>query len=429
MKERNFNPKQILIRTLGKQYQIKAIRGKDIVALNSKAILYIRSCKNLGVTKNFLGKFWFGITKSEYEKYADENLFIVYVCVFAPTQIDYLIFPSDRFEEIKKDIKLQSGQWKFNLLKTNDKRYYLQIPRKGRYDVTEFLNYFDFTPKEFRRGYFPELGEFKPRVTKKEELIVPPKEVVNLEDELLLTSKDSSHPKNFEIALAKFFNELGFSARRIGGSGETDVLIFEPVRFIVDAKSTKADSKSSINFTRIKRHMKKNDAEFMVIVSVGFDPAVCRDAEMEGATLIDVQTLITLLKIHREYVLSPFDYIEILKQPGIITNEKLSLLQEKIEDQNNMLIKSQVLLESLDFTPRNIDEIKGRIDLYCEQKQTPRIEKREIEKLLIFLSHDLLKIVNQKDGKYSLRFSPSLSKEKLKNTIRMLCTESLRLKR
>lgn len=169
--------------------------------------------------------------------------------------------------------------------------------------------------------------------------------------------------------------------------------------------------------------MKENNAEFMVIVSVGFDPAVGRDAEMEGATLIDVQTLITILKIHREHLLSPFDYIEILRQPGIITNEKLSLLEEKIEYQSSMLTKSLILLENLDFTPRNIDEIKGRIDLYCEQKQTSRIEKREIEELLIFLSHDLLGIVNQEDGKYSLRFVPSLSKEKLKSTIRMLCAK------
>jgi len=96
---------------------------------------------------------------------------------------------------------------------------------------------------------------------------------------------------------------------------------------------------------------------------------------------------------------------------------------------NNMLVKSLILLENLDFTSRNIDEIKGRIDMYCEQKQIqPVIDKREIEKLLTFLFHDLLMIVNQEDGKYSLRFPPPLSKEKLKNTIRRLCTESLGLK-
>lgn len=425
---KSVNPKQVLLEALRKQYQVESIRGSDVVALNSKTILYIRYNKNAGGTKNLIGKFWFGITKSEYEKYSKQNFFIVCACVFGPDEIDYLIFPSDKFDEIKKDIALQSGQWKFNLIKTNEKRYFLQISKKGKYDVTEFLNYFDFSPREFRRTYSPELRGFQPRVTKEERPSIC-KEPVPLEEELLMTAKDSSNPKNFEVALEKFFKEIGFSAKRIGGPGETDVLIFEPTRFIVDGKSTKVDSKSSINFTRIKRHMKENNAEFMIIASVGFDPAVGRDAEMEGATLIDVQTLITILKFHKEYVLSPFDYIEILKQPGMLTSEKISLLQEKVEHQSDVLNKSLVLLENLDFTPRNIDEIKGRADLYCEQNQTVRIEKKEIENLLIFLSHDLLGIVNHEDDKYSLRFSHPLSKEKFKCTIRMLCTNPLEAKR
>jgi len=422
-----FNPKQILIEALRKQYQIEPIRGSDVIALNSKAILYIRYNKNAGATKNLIGKFWFGITKSEYEKYSDQNFFIVCACVFAPDEIDYLIFPSDKFDAIKKDIALQSGQWKFNLLKTNEKSYLLEIPRKGKYEVTEFLNYFDFSPREFRRAYLPELGEFQPKVAK-EEIFPMPKKPMPLEEELLMTAKDSSNPKNFELALEKFFTEIGFPCERIGGPGETDVLVLEPIRFIVDGKSTKADAKSAINFTRIKRHMKENNGEFMVIVSVGFDPAVARDAEIERAALIDVQTLITILRIHREYVLSPFDYIEILKQPGIITGEKISPLQQKIEHQNNMLNKSMILLGNLDFTPRSIDEIKGRIDLYCEQNQILKIERNEVESLLIFLSHELLGIVNRKDNKFSLWFTSALSKEKLKSTIRMLCTKPLEIR-
>jgi len=259
----------------------------------------------------------------------------------------------------------------------------------------------------------------------KGEILAIPKKPMPLEEELLMTVKDSSNPQNFELALEKFFTEIGFPCKRIGGPGETDILVLEPVKFVVDGKSTKADAKSAINFTRIKRHMKESNGEFMVIVSVGFDPAVGKDAEIEGATLIDIQTLITVLKIHREYVLSPFDYIEILRQHGMVTGEKIGPLRQKIEHQINMLNKSMILLENLDFTPRNIDEIKGRIDLYCEQNQILKIERNEIESLLIFLSHDLLRIVNQKDNKFSLWFTPPLSKEKLKSTIRMLCTKPL----
>lgn len=419
---KHINPKQTLLETLKNWYQIESIRGLTLVALNSKAILYIRSNKNAGATKNLVGKFWFGITKSEYEKYYTQNLFIVCACVFAPDEIDYLVFPSDKFDELKKDIALHSGQWKFNLLKTNDKRWFLQISQRGKYEVTDFLNYFDFSPSEFRRTYWPSFGELQPKVAK-EEILPIPKQLMPLEDDLLRTAKDSSNPKNFELALEKFFSEVGFRCKRVGGPGETDVLVLEPVRFIVDGKSTKTDAKSAINFTRIKRHMKENNAEFMVIASVGFDPAVGKDAEMEGATLIDVQTLISLLKTHREYVLSPFDYVKILRQPGIISSEKLGALHERIEHERDIVSKSLILLENLDFTPRNIDEIKGRTDLYCEQNKTAKIEKTEIESLLVFLSHDLLRIVEQENNKFSLRFTPQLSREKLKSTIRILCTK------
>jgi hypothetical protein len=421
---RQSNPKQVLLETLKKQYQIESIRGSDVVALNSKAILYIRYNKNAGVTKNLIGKFWFGITKSEYEKYCIQNLFIVCACVFAPEEIDYLVFPSDMFDRIKKDIALHSGQWKFNLLKTNEQRWFLQISKKGKYEVTHFLNYFDFAPSDFRKTYWPSLGEFQPKVSKEEVLPVSERPIP-LEDELLVTAKDSGNPKNFELALEKFFTEIGFRCKRIGGPGETDVLVLEPVRFIVDGKSTKKDVKSSINFTRIKRHMKQNDAEFMVIVSVGFDPAVSRDAEMEGAVLIDVQTLISLLKTHKKYILSPFDYVEILRQPGIINSEKLSTLQKMIQYQREVVTKSLILIQNLDFTLRNVDEIKGRTDLYCEQNRLANIEKTQIESLLVFLSHDLLGIVERKNGKYSLRFTPQSSKEKLRNTIRILCATEL----
>ncbi|MCK4232721.1 hypothetical protein KAX21_07215, partial [candidate division WOR-3 bacterium] len=185
-----FDPKRVLIDNLSKSYQVHSIRGEGTVALNSEAILYIRSCKNLGATKNLLGRFWFGVTKNEYEKYSDQNSFVVCLCVFGSNEIDTLVFPFELFDEVKREIKLILGQWKFNLLKTNEKRYFLQISRKGKYDVTEFLNYFDFSPKEFRRTYSPSLGEFQPKVEQEK---TPPvsEKPITLERELLITAKDS----------------------------------------------------------------------------------------------------------------------------------------------------------------------------------------------------------------------------------------------
>ena len=403
------------------KYDVDKIRGKDIVSINSKAFLYIRYNKNAGSTQSYLGKFWFGVTKSEYEKYCEKNLFVICACVFNKNDIDYLIFPSCEFDKIINNLSLQSGQWKFTLLKNNLNRYFIQLPYRGKYDVTDFLNYFDFTPRYFKKGYVPEIGKIEPTLIKKDDLAEISKEIISLDSELLLSSKDSSNPKNFEIALEKAFREIGFSATRIGGPGETDILVSDPIRFIVDGKSTKAGSKSSVNFTRIKRHMKNNFAQFMVIVSVGFDPAVARDAEIEGATLIDVDTLINILRIHRENILSPFDYINIFKTSGIINEDKLKPLHDIVNHRNSMMEKMYILLKNMDFVSRSVDEIKGRVDLYCEQTNKPPFLKYEIENLLLFLSNDFFDIICQKDGNFSLRYSNLLAKKKLEHTMGNIC--------
>jgi len=38
-------PKQVLLEILKKHYQIEQIRGSNIIALNSKAILYLRTLR------------------------------------------------------------------------------------------------------------------------------------------------------------------------------------------------------------------------------------------------------------------------------------------------------------------------------------------------------------------------------------------------
>ncbi|OGC95242.1 MAG: hypothetical protein A2W25_09120 [candidate division Zixibacteria bacterium RBG_16_53_22] len=284
------------------------------------------------------------------------------------------------------------------------------------YDVTQYLDFFDFSPKEYRRAFSPTLTELNaPKADTTVE--VRPPELSDLENELLISARDSANPKRFEVALERFFNEIGFRCKRIGGSGETDVLVFEPFRFIVDGKSTKTDSKSAINFTRIKRHKAQNDADFMVIASVGFDKAVGRDAELEGACLIEIQALVQLLEIHRAFVLSPFDYIEVFKQTGVVGPNKITEFGNKYKAQGATIAKSLTVIENLDFQGRTIDEIKGRLDLYCEQKNIRRITREEIIKHLSFLSSETLNIINCIDGKYSLRFTPGIARSRLKSVL------------
>jgi hypothetical protein len=410
---KNNNPKERLIELLGEGHEITRIRGASVVALNSKAILYLRHNVNDGPDDKYQARFWFGITESEYNKYCKSNLFIICVCVVKPDESDYIVLPVGDFEKIRKNIPLQSGQWKFNLFKTYDNKYLLLIRGGGLYDVTEYLNFFDFSPKEFRRTHAPSYLELS--VPKSESnAVTPVGESSDLERELVTSARDSANPKRFEVALERFFNEIGFKCKRIGGSGETDVLVNEPFRFIVDGKSTKTNSKSAINFTRIKRHKTQKNSDFMVIVSVGFDQAVGRDAELEGACLIDIQALIEILKVHREYVLSPFDYIEVFKQTGIIDSDKIMEFRNKHTAQSSTIANAITVIENLDFHARTVDEIKGRLDLYCEQKGLKQLEKEEIIRHLSFFSTGALNIIECTNGKYSLRYIPSVARERLK---------------
>jgi len=413
------NPKHKLLELLAEHHEIAPIRGSDIVAVNSKAILYLRYNKNAGATNKYAGKFWFGVTKSEYDKYSKSNFFLVCACGFRPDEVDYIVLPCDDFETIKQNIPIKSGQWKFNLFKTHDNKYLIQITKGGIYDVTQYLNYFDFSPRELRKAFSPAVAEVSAPTMKTttEKKIEEPSD---LENELLVSARDSSNPKRLEVALERFFSEIGFKCKRIGGSGETDVLIYEPIRFIVDGKSTKSSSKNAINFTRIKRHMTKNSGEFMMIVSVGFDPAVCRDAELEKATLLDIDTAINILRLHHDNIFSPYEYVELFRIPGIVNEQRIASLRNRANAEKTMISNTNILIDNMDFSSKSIDEIKGRLDYYCEQNNFPPLVKEEINESLSFLEHNFLKIVSQSNEKFSLNYTPALAKEKLKGMMEHL---------
>jgi hypothetical protein len=68
-----------------------------------------------------------------------------------------------------------------------------------------------------------------------------------------------------------------------------------------------------------------------------------------------------------------------------------------------------------------LDEIKGRIDLFCEQNDISRIGRNDIEIMLSFLSFTLLGIGEKNNNKYYRKFEPFLAKERIKKTISKLC--------
>lgn len=109
----------------------------------------------------------------------------------------------------------------------------------------------------------------------------------------------------FERAVADAFVQMGFAARRIGGSGDSDVLVRwrdetgQKHVASVDAKST---SGSSIDHTHVSdvalaSHAAKNGAEHIAIVAPGFAGKTLPEmARSRHWTLITADDLVELLR-------------------------------------------------------------------------------------------------------------------------------------
>ena len=89
----------------------------------------------------------------------------------------------------------------------------------------------------------------------------------------------------FEEAIAEIFNFMGFDARRIGGSGDTDVVVCwkdndgKNITAIVDGKSKSSGfvSHSDISDVAIDTHKDKNNADYVAIVGPGFSGDTIRN--------------------------------------------------------------------------------------------------------------------------------------------------------
>ena len=202
------------------------------------------------------------------------------------------------------------------------------------------------------------------------------------------------------------------------------MLVEAPIRGIVDCKSTADDSLGSLNFARLKRHKKENEASFLVVVGKGFDRAVVRDAVMEQCTLMPVEVLKEILRISRTYTVSPFEIEYLLRKEGLVSLEDCQFLKRAADDFQNKTESVLRVIASLDFMPRALKEIKGRLDYEAEEKGKPQINEVELSEILVFLCSPVPSLATRIDGNYSLKYSQNQSVEKLKQIFRVLVSPS-----
>lgn len=136
----------------------------------------------------------------------------------------------------------------------------------------------------------------------------------------------------FEEAIADIFRFMGFDAKRIGGPGDTDVIVRwkndngESMIGIIDgkAKSGGTVSHNDISDVAIDTHKEKNNADFVAIIGPGFSGDTIRNhARKKGFALIIDTELIEIARMSSELGLSVQELSLIFEVP-----EGLSRLAE-----------------------------------------------------------------------------------------------------
>lgn len=146
----------------------------------------------------------------------------------------------------------------------------------------------------------------------------------------------------FEEEIAAIFHYMGFDSTRIGGSGNTDVVVRwkdddgKVITAIVDGKSKSSGTvtHTDISDVAIETHKELNDAEFVVIVGPGFGGDTIKNhARKKGFALISDSELIDIAKSSQELGLSLPEIAMMFKVPnGIMqVNELIATKKRELE--------------------------------------------------------------------------------------------------
>lgn len=165
----------------------------------------------------------------------------------------------------------------------------------------------------------------------------------------------------FEEEIAKIFRYMGFEAKRIGGAGNTDVVVRwqdedgKTITGIVDAKSKLNGqvSHNDVSDVAIDTHKEKNNAEYVAIVGAGFNGNTIKNfAVKKKIVLITDKELIDIAKNAQELGLNVETVALLFQSPdGLSRLEELISLKQREQNLIKLIVstfrKEQELLEGI----------------------------------------------------------------------------------
>ncbi|MBI2887903.1 MAG: restriction endonuclease [Chloroflexi bacterium] len=354
-------------------------------------------------------------------RFHSQSTYLLFIC---GDESRVVVLPAGEFLRMVSGAVPISTQWKI-LAREQNQRWFFRVAKKGQFEVTDFLNRYDFAPHELRRAMAPTLGELIP-VGRRPREAVPVEEYrqipKDLAESLVDSSTDSDHPSRFEETVARVFSELGLEASRLGRPGQTDVLITSPFRAIVDCKATASGSLAQIYFTRIKRHQREHEAQSAAVVSVQFAPAVIEDARAEGVSLWESGRLVELLNLNREVPIPPSLLKVLFETQGLVTEDAFAQVRSFITETTSKVDRAIQILEVLDFVGRTPEEIKGRL----AGRGLGDFDLDEIVVTLNFFSFPILDLIAQTPKGYCLKITLPQARIRLRTILYRMLSEPTR---
>lgn len=362
----------------------------EVYSLDTKFI-YIRTA-NAKIMKDSTRKYWYGIPKPILDKYNKfGKLFILFIM---DDGTNILFIPATEFETMMQGIEIDmDNRWKPYLYITNGRATFRL---KGKViDVTKYLNNLKVISEYVvREKVVKKIIEKPPSIKERER---------DLSETIIEYATKSELHNEFELAVLRAFQTLGFDCEWISEgtkSGDTDILVKNPYRIIIDPKTRSDGSLAEINFTRIRRHRDSNDAKYIVVVAPGFTPALIKDAEQENVCLLTARILREILLLNEDFSLTPVDLEHIISKSGLVDKSNLEQLREKYSRQVCYVKRLLVVVEELK-NPQSLDTLYGVIrtrDRYEKRSDISKDELVQILELLLSPSIDAVRV--DADGRY-----------------------------
>jgi len=397
-----------ILKRLETEYKsLERYYGQTVYKLSKDGFVYLRySSKKIIGEKKKTDKYFFGIETDTIEKLKDFDFTVILIC--GEENLNFIL-NKDIFFSIIDGVRISRNQFKINLFCTKEMDE-LKVTGKPRINISEFKNRFDLILTRIIYREITKQDFYKEE--KKTKFIELPK-IERIKSKLISNSTKSNKPSLFEEAITTYFKYFGFQCQHIGGAGNTDVLVSNPYRVIIEAKTTTKESIGKIYFTRLKQHKEMNQADFIAVVCNNFEPAVIRDAEIENTLLIQTNLLCKLLDLNDEYPLSPSDLKYIFQLKGLLKEENLRSLRNRLVSLKGKIKNLSTIIQSVDNKKRNLDELFGRYQMKCAELNISSLDRIQFTAFIDFLAMSFIGVITKECDLYYREVSENIALKRL----------------